>query len=80
MTTLTYAERLPYGAGYHIHFLPLSAPLQGSAEEKVAQLNHEIERLIRECPGQYLWGYNRYKTPSGAPPAPAANNTEHTQQ
>ena len=64
---LTYAERLPYGAGYHVHFLPLSAPLVGTTEEKVAQLNTEIERVIRECPGQYLWGYNRYKRPAGAP-------------
>jgi Kdo2-lipid IVA lauroyltransferase/acyltransferase len=68
---LTYAERLPYGAGYHVHFLPLSGPLSGTTEEKVAQLNAEIERVIRECPGQYLWGYNRYKRPSGAP-KPAA--------
>ena len=63
---LTYAERLPYGAGYHVHFLPLSAPLTGTTEEKVTHLNAEIERVIRECPGQYLWGYNRYKRPAGA--------------
>ena len=69
---LTYAERLPYGAGYHVHFLPLSAPLSGSTEDKVAQLNGEIERVIRHCPGQYLWGYNRYKQPGGAPLPPAA--------
>jgi KDO2-lipid IV(A) lauroyltransferase len=68
---LTYAERLPYGAGYHVHFLPLSAPLTGTTEEKVTQLNAEIERVIRACPGQYLWGYNRYKRPAGAP-KPAA--------
>lgn len=68
---LTYAERLPYGAGYHVHFLPLSAPLAGTTEEKVAQLNAEIERVIRLCPGQYLWGYNRYKRPRGVAPPPA---------
>lgn len=67
---LTYAERLPYGAGYHVHFLPLSAPLSGTTEEKVAQLNGEIERVIRQCPGQYLWGYNRYKQPAGVTPPP----------
>ena len=27
----------------------------------------QLEVLIRECPGQYLWGYNRYKQPKGAP-------------
>jgi KDO2-lipid IV(A) lauroyltransferase len=67
---LTYAERLPYGAGYHIHFIPLSQPLSGNLAERVAQINREIETLIRLCPGQYLWGYNRYKCPAGAPPAP----------
>ena len=67
---LTYAERLAYGAGYHVHFMPLSAPLNGGPEDKVAQLNAEIERVIRACPGQYLWGYNRYKQPAGAPRPP----------
>ena len=69
---LTYAERLPYGAGYHVRFLPLSAPLTGTTEEKVTQLNAEIERVIRECPGQYLWGYNRYKRPKGVAKPPEA--------
>lgn len=69
---LTYAKRLAYGAGYHVHFMPLSAPLSGSPEDKVAQLNAEIERVIRACPGQYLWGYNRYKQPAGAPLPPAS--------
>ena len=30
-----------------------------------------LEELVRECLGQYLWGYNRYKRPAGAPPPPA---------
>ncbi len=64
---LTYAERLGYGAGYHIHFQALTGPLQGTVAEQVAQLNQEIEALIRRCPQQYLWGYNRYKRPAGAP-------------
>jgi Kdo2-lipid IVA lauroyltransferase/acyltransferase len=28
-------------------------------------LNREIESLIRDCPTQYLWSYNRYKVPTG---------------
>lgn len=64
---LTYAERLPYGAGYHVHFIPLSRPLEGDLAERTAQINQEIEAIIRLCPGQYLWGYNRYKRPAGAP-------------
>jgi len=64
---MTYAERLHYGAGYHIHFIPLSQPLTGALATRVAQLNREIESVIRLCPEQYLWGYNRYKRPAGAP-------------
>jgi KDO2-lipid IV(A) lauroyltransferase len=62
-----FAERLHYGAGYQLRFEPLSAPLTGDLPQRVAQLNHEIEANIRLCPEQYLWGYNRYKRPSGAP-------------
>jgi KDO2-lipid IV(A) lauroyltransferase len=51
-----YAERLHYGAGYH---LKLFSP-QGDAVTPAA-INDEIERLVRMCPEQYLWGYNRYK-------------------
>lgn len=63
----TYAERLHYGAGYHLHFLPLARPLAGTLAERAAQLNAEIEAIVRRCPEQYLWGYNRYKRPAGAP-------------
>jgi KDO2-lipid IV(A) lauroyltransferase len=61
------AERLHYGAGYQLRFLPLSAPLSGDLTARVAQINREIETVIHLCPEQYLWGYNRYKKPSGAP-------------
>jgi len=63
---LAYAERLLFGAGYHLILRPLAAPLSGTLEQRVAQINLELENLIRECPGQYLWGYNRYKVPAGA--------------
>ena len=36
--------------------------------DRVARINGELEGLVRRCPGQYLWGYNRYKVPSGAEP------------
>jgi KDO2-lipid IV(A) lauroyltransferase len=62
-----YAERLHYGAGYHLKLFPLSRPLEGDLPARVAQINAELETLIRHCPEQYLWGYNRYKAPSGAP-------------
>lgn len=67
---LAFAQRLPYGAGFHLIFRPLKQALTGTMEERAVQLNREIEALIRECPGQYLWGYNRYKRPAGAPLPP----------
>ncbi len=67
----TWGERLPGGAGYRIHFSAPTVPLEGDLEARAVTINHEVEALIRACPGQYLWGYNRYKRPKGveAPPA-----------
>jgi len=58
---LAYAERLHYGAGYHLRLFAPQGPVATPAD-----VNREIERLVRLCPEQYLWGYNRYK---GRPPA-----------
>jgi KDO2-lipid IV(A) lauroyltransferase len=63
---MAYAERLHYGAGYHLQVFALSSPLTGDALQRATQLNIELETLVRRCPEQYLWGYNRYKRPSGA--------------
>ncbi|MBI4984375.1 MAG: lysophospholipid acyltransferase family protein [Rhodocyclales bacterium] len=68
---LAYAERLPYGAGYHLKLFALSRPLTGELAERVTQINAELETLIRQCPEQYLWGYNRYKAPAGSGGGPA---------
>jgi KDO2-lipid IV(A) lauroyltransferase len=67
-TFLAYARRLPRGEGYEIVLRRLPQRLAG--ESATRRLNRAIEALVRECPGQYLWGYNRYKTPSGAKPLP----------
>ncbi|MBA3022465.1 MAG: lysophospholipid acyltransferase family protein [Gammaproteobacteria bacterium] len=61
------SERLPRGAGYALHFSPLSFD---SVTSVPVQLNAALETLIRQHPEQYLWSYNRYKVPRGAnPPA-----------
>ena len=51
-----FAERLHYGAGYHVRFQPLSTPLSGDLAARAARINHELEALIRQWPEQYLWG------------------------
>jgi Kdo2-lipid IVA lauroyltransferase/acyltransferase len=65
---LAYARRLPGGEGFEIVLRPLPAPLPG--ESATRRVNRALEALVRECPGQYLWGYNRYKIPKGARPPP----------
>jgi KDO2-lipid IV(A) lauroyltransferase len=65
-----YAERLPGGAGYRLHLRPLDEPLPEDRRAAARRVNEMIETLVRECPEQFLWGYNRYKRPAGAPPAP----------
>ncbi len=68
---MAYAERLPRGAGYHLHLSAPEREINGSLEERALLLNAALEALIRCCPEQYLWGYNRYKVPAGAePPSP----------
>ena len=62
---IAYGERLPGGAGYVVHVRPLPPALEG--ETQTRRVNRALEALIRELPGQYLWGYNRYKPPKKRP-------------
>ncbi|MGE8619720.1 MAG: lysophospholipid acyltransferase family protein [Achromobacter spanius] len=70
---LTAGERLPRGKGWRIHYVRVPEPLPADPEAQAALINAAMETLIRRCPQQYLWSYNRYKTPRGAPPAPDVN-------
>ncbi len=66
---LIWGERLPGGRGYAIRVSALAEALPNAAAaqaESAAVVNRAMERLIRAAPGQYLWGYNRYKQPRGA--------------
>ena len=60
---LAYARRLARGRGYDIVLRPY--PRTTSGESPARRLNRALEALVRECPEQYLWGYNRYKVPKG---------------
>jgi KDO2-lipid IV(A) lauroyltransferase len=66
---LAFAKRLPRGAGYSILVQPLASARPG--ESATRRLNRALEQLVALCPEQYLWGYNRYKTPKGAKPPSA---------
>ena len=67
---LIWAQRLPGGRGFVLRVAPPAQPLPSTAADDAAlqlacatALNREMERLIGQCPGQYLWGYHRYKQP-----------------
>ena len=71
---LVWGERLPGGAGYAVRFSAFEGTLPADANaqaESAAVINRAMERLILQCPQQYLWGYNRYKQPR----APASGET-----
>lgn len=67
---VAYAQRLAAGSGYrgYAEDMPEAQPGEGPARH----LNRVLEGVIRRCPEQYLWSYNRYKVPAGVAPPPAA--------
>lgn len=67
---LAWGERLPLGRGYRVHIRPMRQPLSDSLVRAAAELNQAMEQLIRQCPQQYLWGYERYKKGRRQNPAP----------
>jgi KDO2-lipid IV(A) lauroyltransferase len=67
-----FAERLPKGEGFRMHFRVRDEPLPADRAAAARAVNEGVEELIRMAPHQYLWGYSRYKRPAGAPPAPGA--------
>ena len=79
---MIWAERLSAGQGFVLRVaLPRQSlgladqPLGDDAQQQLAAaraLNFEMEALIQQCPGQYLWGYHRYKQPRRVAAAPAA--------
>jgi KDO2-lipid IV(A) lauroyltransferase len=60
---VAWGERLPQGRGYLVHVQRFEGELAADAREAAAQVNAQMERLVRAGPTQYLWGYARYKQP-----------------
>lgn len=65
---LAWGERLSWGRGYRVHVRRYDeacwGALSGDAVTAARQINQAMERLVRECPRQYLWSYDRYKSPA----------------
>jgi len=66
---VAYAERLAWGRGYRIHFLPVDAAVNSKDElAAVTALNQAVEQAIRQSPAQYQWSYKRFRSrPEGEP-------------
>jgi KDO2-lipid IV(A) lauroyltransferase len=64
------AERLPWGRGYRLHFLPAPAGIDSAdVTTAVTALNQGVEQCVRLAPEQYQWAYKRFRTrPEGEPP------------
>lgn len=64
---MTWCERLPSGQGFCMHMRPFDAPEMKDATvsplDAAAAVNRGVEAMVREAPGQYLWGYARDKQP-----------------
>ena len=60
-------ERLPKGRGYIVKIWPPLDMATGNTGPDllgaVTRINRAIEAIVTSQPGQYLWGYGRYKTP-----------------
>ncbi len=66
---VAWAERLSWGRGYRIHFIPCDAALNDSDQAlATAAMNRAVEQAVRSCPAQYQWSYKRFRTrPQGEP-------------
>ncbi|UOO92588.1 lysophospholipid acyltransferase family protein [Vitreoscilla stercoraria] len=71
-TLFFVGERLPNGQGFDLHVYPLEGKIGRDKLENVQIINDNVEKLIRIFPQQYLFSYNRFKTPAGAEPKPSS--------
>ena len=69
LVVVAWAERLPRGRGYVLHYVPAPDPVGGDdLTASAAALNATVEGAIRGLPEQWLWSYKRFKIrPLGLP-------------
>lgn len=70
-------ERLPKGRGYIVKIWPaISLPTHSDLLSTVTHINQAIETIVLSQPGQYLWGYGRYKMPRQEAPRQGSANKD----
>ena len=65
------SERLSFGRGWRIKTKVMMQKYPACPIEACTVMNAYFEQMIIAKPNQYMWSYNRYKTPTGAELAPA---------
>ncbi len=69
-----WAERLPDGRGFHMHYAPVREPInRDDPVEAAAALNRAIESLVRQRPVQYQWSYRRFRRQHSGAERPRRN-------
>ncbi|MDX9739677.1 MAG: lysophospholipid acyltransferase family protein [Gammaproteobacteria bacterium] len=65
-----HSERLPRGAGFRIHFSPMTSDFRRDDTVSVCTaMNAGVEACVRRAPEQYQWNYKRFRTrPDGMSP------------
>lgn len=67
----SYTERLSWGRGFNIHFVPVDAGIYN--KDKIisaSTLNQGLEACIKNNLGQYWWSYKRFKVMPDNEPSP----------
>jgi KDO2-lipid IV(A) lauroyltransferase len=62
---MVWTERIP-GKGWKVFIREWTGELTGEPCRNAAAMNRVLEQLIMKVPEQYIWNYNRYKSPRGA--------------
>lgn len=62
--------RLPENRGFALHIEPVEGSFNGDKAHDAETINRNVENWVRRFPEQYLFAYNRYKHPAGAPLPP----------
>jgi len=70
-TLFMSAERLSFDRGWRIQHKVMAQKYPECLIEACTVMNTYFEQMIIAKPNQYMWSYNRYKTPTGAELAPA---------
>lgn len=66
-----WAERLPDSKGFRLHWQRVTAPVDSDDPQvAAAAVNQEIEALVRRCPAQYQWTYQRFSRRATGEPNP----------